>query len=271
MDISGIVGMVIGLGMVFFGMVFTTSGGLNIGNAMQFVDPQSIAITIGGTIGATLCCHDFSDFAKIPKHLKVMNFNSPFKPKDYIEKLVTFATDARKSGILALEDKLSEEPDVFLKKSVMLIVDAMEPEKTQLILENELDNIETRHAKGFKLYEKASSLAPAFGMIGTLIGLVNMLATLDLSSADGASNLTSGMATALLTTFYGSLFANMFLTPIGSKLRYRNDQEMLCKSIVVEGVLSIQAGDNPKHIEERLRSFLEAGTKFNDGGAGSDE
>lgn len=263
MDFSGIVGIVLGFALMIMGILL---GGGELGS---FVDGTSVAITIGGTIAATIASFPFGAFKSIGKHMGIAFGKSKYDPIKYIQTIAEYALDARKKGILSLEDKVNEQQDEFMKKSIMLVVDAVEPEKTKKILENELDCIESRHQSSVKIYEKASGFAPAFGMIGTLVGLVNMLAKLDLDSADGAKRLTAGMATALLTTLYGSLFANLLLTPLANKLRYRHAEEMLCKEIIVEGVLCIQAGDNPKHIEERLYAFLE-GSKRNVGGESGD-
>lgn len=263
MDFTGIVGLIVGFGLVVFGII--SSGGELSG----FVDMASVYITIGGTAAATLCAFPIGAFKYMGAHMRIAYGKRKYMPRQYIDTIVDFAQDARRKGILSLEDKVMEQSDEFLRKSVMLIVDAIEPAKAKMILENELDCLDTRHTAGVKIYEKASSLAPAFGMIGTLVGLVSMLKGLDLDAADGAAKLTGGMATALLTTLYGSLIANLVLTPIANKLRVRHAEEMLCKEIIVEGVLSIQSGDNPKNIEERLLAYINQNDR--DKGAESDE
>ncbi|NLL02679.1 MAG: motility protein A, partial [Clostridiales bacterium] len=177
------------------------------------------------------------------------------KPQDYIEKVVEYAQEARRKGLLTLEDKANQEEDEFFKNSIMLIVDAIEPTKVKEMLENELDCLEQRHAKGWQMYEKAATFAPAYGMIGTLIGLINMLKNLDMD-VGGASGIAQGMSVALITTFYGSILANLILMPIANKLKIRHYEEMVCKEVIVEGVLSIHAGTNPRHIEERLKAFV---------------
>jgi len=255
MDLTTIIGLLVGFGLILYGIMFEGKA-IQPMNVMRFVDFASILITIGGTLAATLAAFPLSYFKSVPKHMKILVQKNKYDPKKFIDIIVEFAQEARRKGILSLEDKANEQEDEFLKKTIMLIVDAIEPEKAKEMLENELSCLDTRHLQGVKIYEKASSLAPAFGMIGTLIGLVNMLAGLDMESADGASNLTAGMAVALITTFYGSVMANLVLTPIANKLRVKHAEEMLCKEIVVEGVLAIQAGDNPKHIEERLSAYL---------------
>ncbi len=266
MDFTGIIGLIAGFGLIVYGILDGK------GNLMNFVNLPSVYVTIGGTIAATLCSFPFRFFKDIPKHMKIAFGKNKYNPREYIDTIVGFAQDARRKGILSLEDKIAEQSDEFLKRSVMLIVDAIEPAKTKQILENELDCLDSRHSSGVKIYEKASVFAPAFGMIGTLMGLVNMLASLDMNAADGSSKVTSGMAVALITTFYGSIFANLILMPLASKLRIRHSEEMLCKEIVVEGVISIQAGDNPKHIEERLYAYLNSSQRGKQGkDSGSDD
>lgn len=252
MDFTGIIGLLAGLGLIFFGIV----NGNGISAISHFIDTSSMAITFGGTIASTLIAFPFSYFKRIPSQIKITIQKNRYNPQHYIETIVEFAKEARKKGLLSLEEMANKQDDRFLRESVLLIVDAIDPEKVKEMLGNELDCLEERHSQGWQFWEKFASFAPAFGMIGTLIGLINMLANLNMDSTSGASQLGAGMSTALITTFYGSLAANLILTPIGHKLHMRHNEEMLCKQIVVEGVIAIQAGDNPKHIEQRLKAFL---------------
>ncbi|QAT50683.1 motility protein A [Caproiciproducens sp. NJN-50] len=254
MDFTGIIGLIAGLGLIFFGITNFTDM-----SAMKgFIDYQSMAITFGGTIASTLIAFPISYFKKIPAQLKITLQRNRYDPQKYIGLIVEFAQEARKKGLLSLEEKANalDDSDSFLKNSILLIVDAIDPEKVKEMLDNELDSLDERHAAGWQFFEKASTFAPAFGMIGTLIGLINMLGNLNMDSSSGASALGQGMSVALVTTFYGSLAANLILVPIGHKLHMRHNEERLCKEIVVEGVIAIQAGDNPKHIEQRLNAFL---------------
>lgn len=252
MDFTGIIGLIAGLGLIFYGI----TSGTNMSAMRGFIDLQSMAITFGGTIASTLIAFPVSAFKRIPSQLKITMQKSKYNPQKYIETIVDFAQEARKKGLLSLEEKANQQSDRFLRESILLIVDAIDPEKVKEMLNNELDCLEERHSNGWQFWEKAASFAPAFGMIGTLIGLINMLANLNMDSTGGASQLGAGMSIALVTTFYGSLAANLLLVPIGHKLHMKHNEEMLCKQIVVEGVIAIQAGDNPKHIEQRLKAFL---------------
>ena len=188
-----------------------------------------------------------------------------YNPMDYITQIVDLATEARINGLLSLEGKLAETKDPFLKSSMMLVVDAVEPDKVKQLLETELEYLDERHAQDRAFYEKAAAYGPAFGMIGTLMGLVNLLK--NLSDPDA---IAPAMALALVTTFYGSVLANLIFTPIANKLKVRHEEEYLCKMIIAEGVQSIQAGDNPRFIEEKLTQLI-PGALAKKGKKGGDE
>ena len=158
---------------------------------------------------------------------------------------------ARKEGLLALEEAANSEEDDFLKKGLLLVVDGTDPELVSGILETELAALESRHKNIIGFWESVAGMGPAWGMIGTLIGLVNMLKNLDDVSTVGPS-----MSVALITTLYGSLLANWIATPVSTKLKAKNDLEVMSKEIILEGILSIQAGENPRVIEEKLKSFM---------------
>jgi len=247
MDFSSLIGWVAGLGLMVYGIM---SGG----RFSDFIDPPSIAITVGGTFASLLIAFPFSYFKQMGSHFKIILSNSgdKYNPFIYISKISELAQEARRKGLLALEDKANESEDKFLRDSIMLIVDAIEADKVKQLLENELDALEERHDKARVFYDRGAGFAPAFGMIGTLVGLVNMLGNMD-SNPDG---LGKGMATALITTLYGSMLANLLFTPMSNKLKVRHDEEMICKRIIVEGIISIQAGENPKHIEEKLFYYV---------------
>ncbi|MFV0517507.1 MAG: motility protein A [Aminipila sp.] len=252
MDIATILGILSGLGLIVFGIGFA-----KIGN---FIDPASLAITIGGTMAAMVACTPGEVLKGIPKHLKIAIGGKKYDPKAYIEIIVDLAQSARKNGLLSLESKAEELEDAFLKDSVLLIVDAIDSDKVKQLLEDELGYLDDRHAKAFGFYELAAGTCPAFGMIGTLIGLINMLKGLDIEGG-GAGDIGPAMSVALITTFYGSLFANLFFSPIANKLKARHAEEMLCKQMIVEGILSIQSGENPKFIREKLISYLSEAEK----------
>lgn len=256
-DISTVAGILAGFALIIFAMVFSTDPiGINIGAVMNFVDPASIFIVLGGVFASVFASYPISTLKKMPKHLKIVISGNRYEPIEYINTLVEFSQIARKNGLLALEEKANQQEDPFFKQSIMLIVDATDPEKVKSMLENDLDKLAARHEDAVGIYEKASSMAPAFGMIGTLVGLVNMLKNMNMD-AGGSSTIGKDMGTALITTFYGCILANLIFSPIAMKLRVRSDEEYLCKEIIIAGVLSIQSGETPKFMEEKLISFLE--------------
>ncbi|MDK2812918.1 MAG: chemotaxis protein MotA [Clostridiales bacterium] len=252
MDLLSILGLAFGVCIVLFGILFDSGTGVFImANLKNFWDPTSVGVVFGGVLSALMVSFPISSFTKIPKHLKIIFFPTKYNPKEYIARIVELATEARINGLLSLESKLEETKDAFLKSSMMLVVDAVDPEKVKNLLETELEYLDERHAQDRAFYEKASAYSPAFGMIGTLMGLINLMKKLDDPNA-----IAPAMALALVTTFYGSVLANMVFTPISNKLKVRHEEEYLCKMIIVEGVQSIQAGDNPRFIEEKLTQLI---------------
>lgn len=251
MNLSFIIGLVVCIVLMVFGI-------FQSGDLINFVDVPSLLIVVGGTLGAMFASFPIKDFLKMLKHFPIIlgTGKNKWDPTYYIDTMTDLSTEARKKGLLALEDKVAEFEDPFLRDSVMLIVDAMEPDKVRNQLDNELANIEARHATCWNIYDKGAALAPGFGMIGTLIGLINMLANMDFEEEGGADMLAASMSVALVTTFYGSVMANVLFIPLGNQLRIAHDEEMLCKEIVIEGIISIQAGENPRHVKEKLMAYL---------------
>ncbi len=248
MDLSTPIGVILCFVLIVWGI------GVNkLGN---FVDPQSLAIVIGGTIAAVTSSYPFRILKDVPKHFLLLTRGKKYDIPKVVDQLVDLAMLARQSGLLALEEKSEELKEPFLKQSILMIVDASDPDKVRNNLEKQMDDMAARHDEAAGLYEKASSYAPAFGMIGTLIGLINMLKGLNLDGGGGASSLGQDMSVALITTFYGSAFANVILQPIAKKLRIRQSEEELYCMTVIEGVMGIQAGDNPKILREHLLSCM---------------
>lgn len=244
--------IIVGLLAAFVLMVF----GIKLDSLGNFWDPDSVLITIGGTFAILIASTPLHKLSDIPKHMKVIFANQKQNPMQYIDTIVEFATIARRSGLLALEEKANQEKDPFLKLGVLQIVDGIDADKVRAMLESNIDNVMARHDEATTFYDRGASLGPAFGMIGTLIGLVNMLKKLDVEADGAAAELGNNMAVALITTFYGSVLANVIFMPMSNVLKTKNDEEFLCKTIIMEGVLSIQAGENPKYIREKLESLL---------------
>lgn len=252
MDLMSILGWLLAICVILFGTLFDSdTGTFIIDNLKNFVDVSSIAVVLGGVITALMVSFPIKYFTKIPKHLKIVLFPKKYDPKDYIVQIVELAKEARINGLLSLESKLEDTKDPFLKSSMMMVVDAVEPEKVKQLLEKELEYLDERHGQDRAFYDKAAAYGPAFGMVGTLMGLINLMKKLDNPDA-----IAPAMALALVTTFYGSVLANCIFTPISNKLKVRHEEEYLCKLIIVEGVESIQAGDNPKFIEEKLTQLI---------------
>ncbi len=175
-------------------------------------------------------------------------------PNEYIEIITELSKEARKKGLLALEDKALTFEDEFLRESILLIVDAIEPDKLKDWFNQKMANIERRNQEEKKLYDMGAALGPAFGMLGTLIGLVNMLKAMSLDG--GAEALGENMSVALITTFYGSMIANCIFMPMGNKLELAQEREMLYKEMIIEGIIAIKEGENPRYIQEKLKNFL---------------
>ena len=229
-------------------------------NLWNFFDAASIFIVIGCTLAIVVASFPPSTLASIPKHFGVMLNANKFNPMTYIDQLVDLAQTARKNGLLALEGKANEQEDPFFKMAIMLIVDANDPDKVRAILENDIECMSARHEDAAALYDKAGSVAPAFGMVGTLVGLINMLNNMELSG-DGGSSIGKDMGTALITTLYGCILAHMIFGPIANNLRTRDSEEVLCKQIIVEGIMSIQSGENPKALREKLLTYIPQGKR----------
>ena len=259
MDIASLIGIVLGAIMVVFGII--SSGGMSA--FKYFVDVPSIIITLGGSISGTLASNKLPDFINGLKCISLAFKGGTTDPADIIKTIIDLANVGRKEGLLALEEAANNIEDEFLKKGIMLVVDGTDPELVRGILETDLVCLEDRHKTVISFWEKWAELGPAWGMIGTLVGLVIMLYNME-----DASSIGPAMATALLTTLYGSLIANWLCNPVASKLKVNNSLEVTLRNITIEGLLSIQAGENPRVIEEKLKSFLAPSAR---GNVGADE
>ena len=210
MDVSTLIGFILAIGLCVWGI-----GPSKLGN---FVDMPSLAIVVGGTIAAIVASYPFRLLKDVPKHFAVLVRGKKYNIPKLVDQMVDLAMLARQSGLLALEEKAEEIKEPFFKQSILMIVDASDAEKVREMLEKQMDDMMARHDEVAGIYEKASSYAPAFGMIGTLIGLINMLKGLNLDGGGGASSLGEDMSVALITTFYGSAFDYIFCQPIEKKL-----------------------------------------------------
>ena len=252
------------LGMLVFGIISAAG----IGGFPSYIDVPSAIITFGGALAAVMTSYSMSDYIGGLKSITLI-FKAPaVNTADLIKKIIDLSNVARKEGLLSLEESASDMDEPFLKKGVLLVVDGTDPDLVRGILETEMECIDSRHKNTAGFWETMGSMGPAWGMIGTLVGLVNML-----NNMEDASSIGPSMAVALITTLYGSLLANWICAPTAAKLKADNSVEMMQKQVMIEGLLSIQAGENPRVIEEKLKSFLapkdrEAASSGDEGGEG---
>ncbi|MCR4588993.1 MAG: motility protein A [Lachnospiraceae bacterium] len=246
MDIASLVGLVVCIALVLFAIMAADPSAI-----VNFIDFQSVLITLGGAFMSVMAGCTMQDFIGGLKSFTLVLKTPQLNTTGTIQKVIEFSNIARKEGLLALEEAASTLEDPFMKKGVLLIVDGTDPELVRAIMETELVSTEDRHKKNITFWENLGAMGPAWGMIGTLVGLVNMLQNMSDAAAIGPA-----MAVALITTLYGSLLANWICTPVATKLKVNNTNEMTLKQIMIEGLLSIQAGENPRVIEEKLKSFL---------------
>lgn len=242
MDLATIIGFAAGIAVLLFGM-YSDLG--------AFLDIPSIILTVGGGIVSTILSVSLDEFLTIPKLIPLVIKKPANSSVKTVKSLVEMSQKARRDGLLALESAGDELGDEFLKKAINLVVDGVEPAIIRDSMQLDLDNTEIRHASGIGIFKTAGSMFPAWGMIGTLVGLVLLLKALDDPSKIGPA-----MAVALITTFYGSLLANFICIPVANKLKSRSEEEIRFKQMIVEGVLSIQSGENPRIMEHRLKTFL---------------
>jgi chemotaxis protein MotA len=243
MDLATILGIVISFGLVLAGI-------LEGGSIMIFVSIPSLLIVVGGTIGATLVNYPLATVLGVMGVIKKTFNASAQSPSFIIEQFMDFANRARREGILSLEPVIKEVEDAYLRKGLQLTVDGLEPQAIQEILETEISSLESRHETGVEIINAMGAYAPALGMIGTVIGLVQMLQTMSDPSSIGPA-----MAVALITTFYGAVLANLVFIPMAGKLKMRSREEVTMREMQMEGILAISRGENPRIIQEKLSSY----------------
>ncbi len=232
------------------------------GELWFFYNAPSLILVVGASITVVFLAAPVKYVKRFGKVLKKAAFHKPQSPEKLITDLVSFAEIARRDGILSLENATKDIDDDFIVSGIQMAVDGTDPELIEQIMTTELENLVERHEHGKALFDTMGKYAPAFGMIGTLIGLVIMLQNMDDPSMIGP-----GMAVALLTTLYGALIANGICLPISDRLAKRSAEEVLLKTIVIKGVMSIQSGDNPRIVEQKLRTFLPPAQRKSEDGA----
>ncbi len=256
MDLATLVGLISAFGIILAAIFLG-------GSAATFFNVPSLLVVFGGTVGAVLMQFSIAQFFGAMKVALKAFFNQSQKPEELIETTIDMANSARKGGLLALEEKDTGNP--FFQMGIQMMVDGHEPDVVRQMMTSEMTLTVERHELGQKIFRSIADVAPAMGMIGTLIGLVQMLSNMDDPKSIGPS-----MAVALLTTLYGAMIANVFASPVAEKLGLRSNEERLIKSMIIDGVSGIQEGRNPRVIEGMLMTYL-PGSKRNNNNDDEDE
>lgn len=246
MDLATVIGLVVGL--VVLVVVLIMDGG---SPAELFSHPSAILLIFGGSLAATTINTSLKVVTKLPKYIMQAFTQHNFDVNKTIELLVKLADKARREGLLALEEDSKKIDDKFMQKGIMMVVDGIDPAQVSAILENNIEQMRARHRKGYGFFTTAGGFAPTFGIIGTVMGLISVLKQLDNPNALGKS-----IAAAFLATLWGLLSANLIFLPIGGKLKGKSEEEARIRYMQMEGILSIQAGENPRIVREKLNAFL---------------
>lgn len=246
MDIATIAGFI--LALTTLTVVLIMDGG---SPAELFAHPSAIILIFGGSLGATIITSPLQTVLKLPQYILQAFTTNKFDAKATIELMTKLADKARREGLLALEEDSKKITDKFLKKGIMMVVDGVDPEQVAAIMETTIEQMRTRHKRGIGFFSAAGGYAPTFGIIGTVMGLINVLKQLDNPSALGES-----IAAAFLATLWGLLTANLIYLPIGGKIKAKSEEEARNRYMQLEGILSIQAGENPRIVRDKLSAFL---------------
>ncbi|SRR6056297_1406175 len=245
MDIATIVGLLAAIGLIV--------GSMLMGSAPMtaFIDIPSLMVVVGGAVAAALICFPLKSMLGVPKVVMKVVLNKHEDLGQLIQQLVSLAETARRDGLLALEGKVNEIENPLVKTGLQMAVDGNTPETVEEVLRTEVEAIATRHKEGKSVMDQLGRFAPAYGMIGTLMGLIMML-----SDMSDPSSIGSGMAVALITTLYGAIVANVFFSPFAEKLGLLSKKELVGMEIAIRGVMAIQSGESPRAIHQKLQTFL---------------
>ncbi len=246
MDIASVAGLLLAFGLIITAIAIAPGSSF-----AAFIDYPSLMVVVGGAIAAAMISFPLKTFLGLANVLKKVFLNRIEDIPGLIENIVSLAETARRDGLLALESKVEEIEHPFIVLGIQMAVDGTRPEVIEDVMRTELDAVATRHRDGKSLLDQMGRFAPAFGMIGTLMGLIIMLGNMSDPSSIGA-----GMAVALITTLYGAIAANVLFLPFAEKLGFINKQELLAMEIIIRGIMAIQTGDNPRVIEQKLNTFL---------------
>ena len=246
MDISSVIGFLLAIGLILAAILMAEGSQLS-----AFVDYPSLMVVVGGAFAAGLICFALASILKMPKIAMKVFLNKTPNVAELIEQIVSLAETARRDGLLALEARVEEIEDKFIKLGVQMAVDGTRPEMIEDILRTEMEAVATRHKNGKSIMDQIGRFAPAYGMIGTLMGLIIMLGNMSDPSSIG-----SGMAVALITTLYGAIVSNVIFLPFAEKLGFISKQELVAMEITLRGIMAIQSGENPRVIQQKLTTFL---------------
>lgn len=245
MDIGTLLGLLLGFG-VLIASVFIEGGELT-----ALLNVSGAIIVFGGTLGATMASFPQRTVMSLPKLIAMAFKGQPSRPEEMIDFFVDLATRARREGLLSLEEQAGSIEDPFLKKGIMLVVDGVDPKQVRAILHTDNTAMAQRHQEGYGMLEAMGGYAPTMGIIGTVMGLVHVL-----SSLEDPSGLGAAIAVAFIATLYGIMSANLMWLPIGSKLRKRSEAEVFSREVMTEGILAVQAGLSPHIVSEQLKAFV---------------
>ncbi len=246
MDLGSIIGIISTIVIIIAVLI------IEGGNPAELIGhPQAILLTFLGSLMAAGVSSPFSTLLSTPKLFMLAFQKNNFEISQVIESLIEMAGKARRDGLLALEEETKAVEDDFLKKGLMLVVDGVDPAQVRSILHTEIEQMKERHALGAKMINGAGGYAPTFGIIGTVMGLINVLKQLD-----DPSTLGHAIAAAFLATLWGLLSSNVFFLPLGGKLVTKTEEEVVYRELLVEGILGIQAGENPRMLQEKLNAYL---------------
>lgn len=245
MDLATVIGIVAGIGSLLLGYV------LEKGTVGSLVQGPAALIVFGGTAGAVLASFALNDLKSFPKWLKIAFTNQSFGAAEAYQTLIRFAEKARREGLLSLEQELETVSDRFTRQGMQLVIDGTDPEITREILESNISVLEKRHKVGIHVFEAAGGFAPTMGIIGTVMGLVHVLGNLS-----DPNSLSGAIASAFIATLYGVASANVLWLPIATKLKQKDKAEVAAMEMVLDGILSIQSGENPSILKEKLKTHL---------------
>ena len=246
MDISSVIGLLLACGLILTAILIAEGSQLS-----AFIDYPSLMVVVGGAFAAGLICFPLASILKMPGIMIKVFLNKTPNVSGLIEQIVSLAETARRDGLLALEARVEEIEDKFIKLGVQMAVDGTRPEMIEDILRTEMEAVATRHKNGKAVMDQIGRFAPAYGMIGTLMGLIIMLGNMSDPSSIG-----SGMAVALITTLYGAIVSNVVFLPFAEKLGFISKQELVAMEITLRGIMAIQSGENPRVIQQKLTTFL---------------